>query len=73
MKPIQSKLEPFSELKSSIAAAIAENAAGLLRAESSQAPFESTRLLLRGRRDVLDAVAAYLDGDSSRLDALAGP
>lgn len=81
MKPAQLKsepsiepsVEPFSKLKLLIATAMAENDAGLLRAESSQAPFNSTRLLLTGRREVLDAIKLYLDGDSSRLEALAQP
>lgn len=77
MKPAQLKsesaIDPFSGLKALIAAAMTENDAGLLRAESSQAPFNSTRLLLTGRREVLDAIRVYLDGDSSKLEALAQP
>ena len=77
MKPSIPKEEtitdPFSGLKAAIAAAIAENDSGLLRAESSQAPFNTTRLLLTGRREVLNAVQSYLDGDLSKLEALAQP
>lgn len=69
----ESAIDPFSELKSLIAIALAENDAGLLRASSSQAPFNTTRLLLTGRREILDAVLAYLAGDSSKLEALAQP
>lgn len=65
--------DPVSGLKAAMAAAIAENDAGRLRAESSQAPFNTTRLLLIGRREVLDAVQSYLNGDSSKLEALAQP
>lgn len=66
-------IDHFSGLKAAIIAAIAENDAGLLRAESSQAPFNATRLLLTGRREALEAVQHYLDGDSSKLDDLATP
>lgn len=65
--------DPVSGLKAAIAAAIAENDAGRLRAASSQAPFNTTRLLLIGRREVLDAVQSYLGGDPSKLEALAQP
>lgn len=66
-------IDPFSELKSLIAAISIENDAGLLRAESSQAPFNSTRLLLTGRRELLDAVMAYINGDPSKLQAMVRP
>lgn|SRR5574343_394122 len=73
--PIESvtMADPFSELKSLITAISIENDAGLLRAESSQAPFNSTRLLLTGRRELINAVMAYINGDPSKLQAMVRP
>ncbi len=67
------KPDPYAALRLYLLAAIAECDGGLLRAESSQAQFNATRVYLHGRREVLVAVQNYLDGKPDALEALIRP
>ncbi len=67
------KIDPYTELQLYLSAALAEGDSGLLRAESSQAQFNATRVYLHGRREALVATQDYLDGKSGSLDALTRP
>lgn len=67
------KPDPYADLRIDLLAAIAECDGGLLRADSSQAQFNATRIYLHGRREVLVAVQNYLDGKPDALESLIRP
>ena len=67
------KADPYAKLRLCLEAAIGECDGGLLRAESSQAQFNATRVHLHGRREVLIAVLHYLDGKPDALETLTRP
>jgi len=67
------KADPYAKLRLCLEAAIGECDGGLLRAESSQAQFNFTRVYWHGRGEVLIAVLHYLDGKPDVLEAMTQP
>ncbi len=65
--------DPYAALRLCLEAAVGECDGGLLRAESSQAQFNATRVYLHGRREALVAIQNYLDGKPEALEALIRP